>query len=205
MNISFHAVRASYKELNIIANKRLKPKKSIINDRICKGCNILKQISEYRQYFSSKQNNASIAYTNYCLNCSKIRSRTYKKPYNKFKSNILQIMWRAVKENRDIKNGETIFNVLGYSSNKLKNHIENQFEDWMTWENRGNYRLNTWDDNNKSTWVWQLDHINPQSELPYFSIQDENFKKCWALENLRPYSAKQNILDGSRRTRHKKI
>jgi hypothetical protein len=28
---------------------------------------------------------------------------------------------------------------------------------------------------------------------------DEEFKKCWALSNLRPLSAKQNILDGNRR------
>jgi hypothetical protein len=29
-------------------------------------------------------------------------------------------------------------------------------------------------------------------------MEDENFKKCWSLENLRPYSAKQNIIDGAR-------
>jgi hypothetical protein len=30
-------------------------------------------------------------------------------------------------------------------------------------------------------------------------VDDEEFKKCWALENLRPLSAKQNICDGNRR------
>lgn len=29
-------------------------------------------------------------------------------------------------------------------------------------------------------------------------MEDEEFKKCWALSNLRPYSAKQNIIDGAR-------
>lgn len=28
---------------------------------------------------------------------------------------------------------------------------------------------------------------------------EDNFKKCWALENLRPYSAKQNLADSNRR------
>lgn len=37
--------------------------------------------------------------------------------------------------------------------------------------------------------------------LLYTSTQDENFQKCWALENLRTYSAKQNLLDGSRSER----
>lgn len=31
-------------------------------------------------------------------------------------------------------------------------------------------------------------------------MEDENFKKCWALSNLRPLSAKQNVLDGNRPT-----
>jgi hypothetical protein len=74
----------------------------------------------------------------------------------------------------------------------------------MNWDNQGAYNSKTWDDNDKSTWKWQLDHIIPQSDLPYTSMQDENFKKCWALSNLRPYSAKQNSIDGARGTRHNK-
>jgi hypothetical protein len=35
-------------------------------------------------------------------------------------------------------------------------------------------------------------------------MADDNFKKCWSLENLRPYSAKQNQLDGITKIRHKK-
>jgi len=30
-------------------------------------------------------------------------------------------------------------------------------------------------------------------------MEDENFKKCWALENLCPLSAKQNLLDGQKK------
>jgi hypothetical protein len=33
-------------------------------------------------------------------------------------------------------------------------------------------------------------------------MDDEEFKKCWSLDNLRPLSAKQNILDGTSRKRH---
>jgi len=29
-------------------------------------------------------------------------------------------------------------------------------------------------------------------------MDEENFKKCWTLENLRPLSAKINILNGSK-------
>ena len=35
-------------------------------------------------------------------------------------------------------------------------------------------------------------------------MSDDNFKKCWALENLRPLAAKLNIKEGAQRIRHNK-
>jgi hypothetical protein len=72
----------------------------------------------------------------------------------------------------------------------------------MTWDKWGKYNSRTSNDEDPATWTWQIDHIIPQSNVPYVSMEDENFKKCWALENLRPYSAKKNIIDGSNRIRH---
>jgi len=57
--------------------------------------------------------------------------------------------------------------------------------------------------NDQSTWTWQIDHIIPHSDLPYDSMDHPNFQKCWALDNLRPLSAKQNLEEGTRRIRHK--
>lgn len=34
-------------------------------------------------------------------------------------------------------------------------------------------------------------------------MKDEDFKKCWALSNLRPLCAKQNLIDGVTKIRHK--
>jgi len=110
-----------------------------------------------------------------------------------------------IKKQNNSKNNQSILKYLSYSIDDLKRHIENLFEPWMNWNNRGIYNRDTWDDSDPSTWRWQLDHIIPQFDLPYDSMDHENFQKCWALENLRPYSAKQNILDGVRKTRHKKI
>lgn len=101
------------------------------------------------------------------------------------------------------KKGSCI-NHLDYSFQELKEHIEQQFESWMNWDNQGVYDPETWDDNDPSTWKWQLDHIIPVSTFNYTSMEDEEFKKCWALTNLRPLSAKQNHLDGVKRIRHGK-
>jgi hypothetical protein len=95
-------------------------------------------------------------------------------------------------------------NHLPYTIKELKTHLEQQFEPWMTWENWGVYRKELWNDDDSGTWVWHIDHIKPSSEFIYQSMQDEQFKTCWALSNLRPLSAKQNISEGALRIRHAK-
>ena len=117
----------------------------------------------------------------------------------RLRENVSQSVVKAIKRNGAKKSG-SILSYLSYSIQELKDHLEKQFEPWMTWENQGRYSAKTWNDNDSSTWTWQIDHIIPQSKLPYTSMEDDNFKKCWALENLRPYSAKQNILDNNRST-----
>ena len=109
---------------------------------------------------------------------------------------------KQIKSNGFSKSGKSTTKYLQYSFEELKKYLEKQFEPWMTWDNHGRYNSEIWDNNDQSTWTWQLDHIIPQSNLQYNSMEDNNFKKCWALENLRPYSAKQNWLDGILRIRH---
>jgi len=101
------------------------------------------------------------------------------------------------------KCGESIAQYLGYTMGELKAHLEARFEPWMNWNNYGMYRETEWCDGDPSTWKWQIDHVKPHSEFPYDSMKHPNFKRCWSLENLRPYSAKKNCLDGVHRTRHK--
>jgi len=93
-------------------------------------------------------------------------------------------------------------NHLPFSIAELKNHLEDNFDEWMNWDNYGPYIKDKWDNEDQNTWKWNLDHIIPHSEFKYSSMKDESFKKCWSLNNLRPLSAKQNVLDGTRRTRH---
>lgn len=73
---------------------------------------------------------------------------------------------------------------LPYTLEQLIKHLEGQFDDKMNWKNHGSY--------------WHIDHIIPQKALPYSSFEDENFKKCWALENLRPLEKIENLKKGSK-------
>jgi len=85
----------------------------------------------------------------------------------------------------DAKAGQSVFEHLPYTPQILKDHIESQFEDWMKWENYGVI--------SKERRTWHIDHIYPHSMLAYDSMQHPNFQKCWALENLRPLCALENV------------
>lgn len=78
---------------------------------------------------------------------------------------------------------QSTFDILCYSVQELKLHLESKFQPGMSWENRDK---------------WHIDHIKPDSLFCYSSTQDEEFKKCWALENLQPLWAKDNISKGNR-------
>jgi hypothetical protein len=109
----------------------------------------------------------------------------------------------AIKKRGKIKNGSVLL-FLPYTIDQLKQHLEILFEPWMNWGNRGKYNPKTWNDNDQATWTWQLDHIIPHSTFQYTTMGCQEFRDCWALSNLRPLSAKQNLLDGVKRVRHKK-
>ena len=123
-------------------------------------------------------------------------------PIFRITGHISRLITFMLKSENSSKVGQSIHKYVPWNKSELKTYLETKFEPWMTWNNYGIYNADTWDDGNSLTWTWQLDHIVPRSDLPYKTMQDDNFKKCWCLENLRPLSAKQNILDGTSRNRH---
>ena len=82
-----------------------------------------------------------------------------------------------------VKRGRTWDN-LEYSLDDLASHLEKQFDEHMTWDNYGSF--------------WQLDHIFPCAKLPFDSFEHPNFRKLWALANLRPLRADLNNSKGAR-------
>lgn len=177
---------------------------------LCKECDILRRKSDYYENNERELENKAIYYSN---NKNKVinsnnessKKRRKKDPLFVLRTYASTAIGNALKMQKSSKNGFSIMKFLPYTMEDLKKHLQNQFEPWMNWYNHGKYIKEKWDDNDPSTWTWQLDHIIPQSDLPYLSMEDDNFKKCWALDNLRPYSSKQNILDGTSKIRHNKL
>lgn len=132
------------------------------------------------------------------------KQRRIDDPEYRFREDVSTLVRRALKTAGGSKKGQSIEKYLPFSIEEMRSYLQNQFEPWMNWNNQGRYNPETWNDSDQGTWTWQLDHIIPQSDLPYSSMEDENFNKCWNLSNLRPYSAKQNLLDGVTGIRHNK-
>lgn len=84
------------------------------------------------------------------------------------------------------KGGRSWQNLVGYTSDELKKHLERQFVSGMSWENYGT--------------GWHVDHIIPASLFEYSSPDDEEFRACWSLTNLRPLWAVENIRKRDNRT-----
>lgn len=81
---------------------------------------------------------------------------------------------------RQAKNGRKWEELVGYTIDELRNHIENLFAEGMTWERFMNGEIH-------------IDHKIPVSSFNFSCPEDEDFKKCWALNNLQPMWAVDNI------------
>lgn len=76
------------------------------------------------------------------------------------------------------KAGRRWQDLVGYTVDDLIRHLERQFLPGMTWENRSE---------------WHVDHIVPLASFSFTSPDDEEFKAAWALTNLRPLWARENV------------
>ncbi len=77
--------------------------------------------------------------------------------------------------NNITKNNKT-FEIVGCSAELLKEHIEKQFKEGMSWDNYGLYG-------------WHIDHIIPLSSA---TTEEEVYKLCH-YTNLQPLWAKENL------------
>lgn len=179
-------------------------------EKVCSRCKQIKSTIEFRKRYNKKTDRHS--YESECSICERfLKNETSKKwhknkratdPGYKLAKNVSWQIWFHLSKQGSSKNKESSSKYLPWKVSELVSHLEQLFEPWMNWNNYSDYDPNTWNDNDPTTWTWNIDHIIPQSNLPYSSMQDANFKICWALENLRPLSAKQNNHDGVNKLRH---
>jgi hypothetical protein len=102
-----------------------------------------------------------------------MRLRSYEKTMSTIDGRINNAIgpeiWRAIKNSKSGRRWESL---VGYTIDQLKEHLERQFSPEMSWDNYASY--------------WEIDHRIPKSSFKYTSYEDEEFKKCWGLNNLQP-------------------
>jgi len=83
------------------------------------------------------------------------------------------------------KRGRKWESLVDYTLSDLMTHLERQFVRGMTWGNRGS---------------WHIDHIVPLDSFAFDSAEHDDFRAAWAMNNLRPLWARDNIRKSNTRT-----
>ncbi|MBR0693700.1 hypothetical protein [Bradyrhizobium lablabi] len=161
--------------------------------RICKPCrrtarnavrsSLRDRDKERRYYTSNREAHIDRAKARYrenralIIEQTRLRERAYRKENPAF-----IIARRIGKRLAKVLNGKRPKGwqeQIGYDPALLVPHLEAQFEPWMTWDNYGT--------------EWHIDHRRPVSsfDLP------AQIKECWALSNLQPLKAIDNLRKGA--------
>lgn len=82
------------------------------------------------------------------------------------------------------KQGRSWKNLVSYDVSTLRTHIERQFTNGMNWQNMGK---------------WHIDHIQPLSSFNFDTSDCPDFHHAWALSNLRPLWAHENLSKHAKR------
>lgn len=148
-----------------------------------------KRYKENKESFleSQKLYRSSPKYKNYKkAKNEREKKRLKEDPSYRMKKNVSRMVRLYLNKNKGTKKSR-LWSALPYTPQELREHLENQFEEWMTWDNYGT-----------GEGKWNIDHIHPQSLLPYDSLEHPNFLKCWELNNLRPLCSLENISKGNK-------
>jgi hypothetical protein len=191
--------------------------RKLLDIKKCSECKEIKSLSKFKDCSSTCNRDEKFSY---CLDCydkyhekyrnddEKMKIRNiYIKNWQKDNKELCQyrsIQWTKNKRNIDlhfklISNFRNVFKnhlinqvtnfkiskegmhteeILGYKFEQLITHLESKFQNGMTWDNYGK---------------WHIDHIKPISLFNINSLECNDLKECWSLENLQPLWAEDNL------------
>lgn len=107
-------------------------------------------------------------------------ARKRQSPTYRLHGRISNQVWATL---RDRKNCRRAFDLVGYGVEDLRAHLEKQFVRGMGWHNMAE---------------WHIDHIVPLSSFTITGPDDPELRRAWALTNLRPLWAVENMRKGAR-------
>ncbi len=102
--------------------------------------------------------------------------KRYSTPVGKLNKSIAVGIYRSLI--RGSKAGRHWEELVDFTGEQLKRHLEKRFQEGMTWDNYGK---------------WHIDHKNPLTAFNFETPGDVDFRRCWRLKNLQPMWAADNI------------
>ena len=165
----------------VVAQKKYESKESVK----AKRSNYYKEWSkekrpELREYHSEWREANREHVNKYSREYERMRCKT--DPKYKLGRNTRTALWTCLKEANVAKYRST-FQLLGYTIEELMLHLESLFTDGMTWDNYGE---------------WHVDHKKPMALFNFETVDDQEFKECWKLDNLQPLWGPDNLSKGPR-------
>jgi hypothetical protein len=155
----------------------LEKQKAVLNNlkngfKKCTKCLHLKSVEEFgiRTYENYESCRSA------CKNCEYLYNKQKRNEvYYKLITNLRNRLYQAVVL-KSIKKSDKTLNLIGTSSNHIRNWLEYQFNSKMNWNNYGSY--------------WVIDHVIPCNS---FNLEMKNEQqKCFHWTNLRPLSNEEN-------------
>lgn len=112
------------------------------------------------------------------INYNRWSNKKYKMdPRFRLNNNTKRAIRGSLKGNKKCNYWESL---VGYDVVKLKNHLKNTIPRGYVWQDYLKGKL-------------QMDHIIPISAFNFDKPEHIDFKRCWALDNLRLLPAKENL------------
>jgi len=149
---------------------------AIKNKKWCEN-NKDKMMAYVKKYQIANSERISIYYKKYNqLHRAERNERERNRCKTDLKYNLNCRMSRAIRLSlKGNKNGRGWEKLVGYTLSKLKKHLQKTLPEGHTWEE------------------CHIDHIIPISAFNFTKPEHTDFKRCWALNNLRLLPAKENI------------
>lgn len=141
------------------------------------------ELRQYKKQIADKRKDKKAIYDkeyrkNNAVKISKLKQiwedKHCDEPVFKIKRNLRRRLHHII--GSGIKYGST-FELVGCSAQELKQHLESQFTDDMSWDNYGTY--------------WHIDHIIQCQEFNLLLESEQ--KLCFHYSNLRPLEASKNV------------
>lgn len=153
------------------------------------NCDLCKQkAKEYYQANKEKHHKQSKAWAeaNPEKRCASVRKYNHKYR-DTLKGHLSSTISKRMNESlrKGMKAGRHWENLVSFTIDQLRDHLEKQFVEGMNWKNYGREG-------------WHIDHRVPVAAFNFSTPDDSDFQRCWALENLQPLWAKENMSKGGK-------